>query len=314
MHPGKLSIILLAYQSEKRLEKAVTEIDTSLSAAGIPHEIVIIDDGSTDQSFAKARELAQRMENISAYSLSRNYTSPMAQFAGLEMCTGQCACPMPDDGQRPIAHIIDMYRLWEKGHKIILGYREGRDDGRVNDFFSNGYYSFMNRFSEITFPPGGSDGYLIDREIIDLLNTRISKRNTTPVIELLKLGYGTVFVPYRRPQRAGKSRWTLRKKINLALNTFFASSIFPLRMITWLGLIIFCFSLLAILLIIAAKLFSDNTLFGFPIQGWTTIVVLMTMFNGILMLSIGVVSEYLWRIYEEVKQRPPYIIRDKHPS
>ena len=314
MHPGKLSIILLAYQSEKRLEKAVTEIDTSLSAAGIPHEIVIIDDGSTDQSFAKARELAQRMENISAYSLSRNYTSPMAQFAGLELCTGQCACPMPDDGQRPIAHIIDMYRLWEKGHKIILGYREGRDDGRVNDFFSNGYYSFMNRFSEITFPPGGSDGYLIDREIIDLLNTRISKRNTTPVIELLKLGYGTVFVPYQRPQRAGKSRWTLRKKINLALNTFFASSIFPLRMITWLGLIIFCFSLLAILLIIAAKLFSDNTLFGFPIQGWTTIVVLMTMFNGILMLSIGVVSEYLWRIYEEVKQRPPYIIRDKHPS
>ena len=314
MHPGKLSIILLAYQSEKRLEKAVTEIDTSLSAAGIPHEIVIIDDGSTDQSFATARELALRMENISAYSLSRNYTSPMAQFAGLEMCTGQCACPMPDDGQRPIAHIIDMYRLWEKGHKIILGYREGRDDGRVNDFFSNGYYSFMNRFSEITFPPGGSDGYLIDREIIDLLNTRISKRNTTPVIELLKLGYSTVFVPYQRPQRAGKSRWTLRKKINLALNTFFASSIFPLRMITWLGLIIFCFSLLAILLIIAAKLFSDNTLFGFPIQGWTTLVVLMTMFNGILMLSIGVVSEYLWRIYEEVKQRPPYIIRDKHPS
>lgn len=275
---------------------------------------MIIDDGSTDQSYAKALELAQRMENISAYRLSRNYTSPMAQFAGLEMCTGQCACPMPDDGQRPIAHIIDMYRLWEKGHKIILGYREGRNDGKINDFFSNGYYSFMNRFSEITFPPGGSDGYLVDREIIDILNTRISKRNTTPVIELLKLGYSTVFVPYQRPQRAGKSRWTLRKKINLALNTFFASSIFPLRMITWLGLIIFCFSLLAILLIIAAKLFSDNTLFGFPIQGWTTLVVLMTMFNGILMLSIGVVSEYLWRIYEEVKQRPPYIIRDKHPS
>jgi glycosyltransferase involved in cell wall biosynthesis len=314
MNQGKLSIILLAYQSEKRLQKAVTEIDTALSAAGIPHEIVIIDDGSTDKSYTKALELAQQIANIAAYRLSRNYTSPMAQFAGLEMCTGQCACPMPDDGQRPIAHIIDMYRLWEKGHKIILGYREGRDDGKVNDFFSNGYYSFMNRFSEITFPPGGSDGYLVDREIIDILNTRISKRNTTPVIELLKLGYSTVFVPYQRPQRAGKSRWTLRKKINLALNTFFASSIFPLRMITWLGLIIFCISLLAILLIIAAKLFSDNTLFGFPIQGWTTIVVLMTMFNGILMLSIGVVSEYLWRIYEEVKQRPPYIIRDKHPS
>lgn len=314
MNHGKLSIILLAYQSENRLEKAVSDIHSALTTAAIPHEIVIIDDGSTDHSFAKASELAQHLGYISAYRLSRNYTSPMAQFAGLEMCTGQCACPMPDDGQRPIAHIIDMYRLWEKGHKIILGYREGRDDGRVNDFFSNSYYSFMNRFSEITFPPGGSDGYLVDREVIDILNTRISKRNTTPVIELLKLGYSTVFVPYQRPQRAGKSRWTLRKKINLALNTFFASSIFPLRMITWLGLLIFCISLLAILLIIVAKIFSDNTLFGFPIQGWTTLVVLMTMFNGILMLSIGVVSEYLWRIYEEVKQRPPYIIRDKHTS
>jgi dolichol-phosphate mannosyltransferase len=217
---------------------------------------------------------------------------------------------VPDDGQRPAEHIIAMYRLWQQGHRIIIGYRSDRHDGRVSDFFSHAYYSFMNRFSEIRFPPGGSDGYLIDREIIDILNTKISKRNTTPVIELLKLGYQTVFVPYSRPKSATKSRWTLRKKVDLALNTFFSSSIIPLRMITWLGLIVFCLSLLAIILIIAAKIFSDNTLFGFPIQGWTTIVVLITFFNGLLMLCIGLVSEYLWRIYDEVKRRPPYIIRD----
>lgn len=314
MESGKLSIILLAYQSEPRLEKAVRDIDTALAAAAIPHEIVIIDDGSTDRSFEIAAGLARKMTNVSAYRLARNYTSPMAQFAGLEVCTGQCACPMPDDGQRPIEHIVDMYRRWQHGHKIIIGYRQDRHDGRVNDFFSNAYYGLMNRFSEIRFPPGGSDGYLVDREVIDILNTRVSKRNTTPVIELLKLGYGALLVPYNRPEGQGRSRWTLRKKINLALNTFFASSIFPLRMISWLGLIIFCVSLVAIVLIIAAKLFSDNTLFGFPIRGWTTIVVLMTMFNGILMLSVGVVSEYLWRIFEEVKQRPPYIIRDRETS
>jgi dolichol-phosphate mannosyltransferase len=310
MNNPKLSILLLAYQSESRLEKAVTEIDTSLSSAGIAHEIIIIDDGSTDGSYQVAKELAGKMENVAAYRLARNYTSPMAQFAGLEMCTGQCACPMPDDGQRPIAHIIDMYRLWEQGHKIILGYRAERRDGRINDFLSNTYYSLMNKYSTIRFPPGGSDGYLIDREIIDILNTKISKRNTTPVIELLKLGFNTVFVPYTRPQSSSPSRWTMRKKVNLALNTFFASSVIPLRMITWLGLTVFVLSLFAIILIIAAKLFSDNTLFGFPIQGWTTLVVLMTMFNGILMLCIGLVAEYMWRIYDEVKQHPPYIIRD----
>ena len=307
-----LSIILLSYQSETRLEKAVREISTSLDAEDIPHEIIIIDDGSSDHSYAIAKGLAGKMQNVSAYQLARNYTSPMAQFAGLEKCKGQCACPVPDDGQRPMEHIIAMYRLWQQGHKIIIGYRAERNDGRINDFFSRSYYSMMNTFSTINFPKGGTDGYLIDREVIDILNTKVSKRNTTPVIEILKLGFNTILVPYKRPASASRSRWTLRKRINLALTTFFSSSIIPLRMITWLGLTVFCLSLLAILIIIAAKLFSDNTLFGFPIQGWTTLVILMTMFNGIIMLCIGLVAEYMWRIYDEVKQRPPYIIRDSN--
>lgn len=311
MEQNKLSIILLSYQSESRLEKAVDSIDSSLSSAGIPHEIIIIDDGSTDRSFSIAKDLEASMGNVFAYQLTRNFTSPMAQFAGLELCTGQCASPMPDDGQRPIGHIIEMYKAWEEGNKIIIGYRAERRDGRTSDFLSNAYYAFMNKFSNIKFPPGGSDGYLIDREIIDVLNSRISKRNTTPVIELLKLGYNAVFIPYNRPQSSSKSRWTLQKKINLALNTFFSTSIVPLRMITWLGLIVFCLSSVAIIFIIIGKLFSDNTLFGFPIQGWTTLVVLITMFNGILMLCIGLVSEYMWRIYDEVKQRPPYLIRNR---
>lgn len=309
MEPNKLSIILLSYQSESRLERAVTSIDQGLTAANIPHEVIIIDDGSTDRSYSIAKNLESTIPSVFAYQLTRNFTSPMAQFAGLEVCSGNCASPMPDDGQRPVEHIIEMYRMWEKGHKIIIGYRAERSDGKTSDFFSNAYYSFMNKFSNIKFPPGGSDGYLIDREIIDVLNERISKRNTTPVIELLKLGYNAVFIPYKRPQSSSKSRWTWKKKINLALNTFFSSSIVPLRMITWLGLIVFFLSFIAIVFIVAAKIFSDNTLFGFPIQGWTTIVVLITMFNGILMLCIGLVSEYMWRIYDEVKQRPPYIIR-----
>lgn len=309
MDQHKLSIILLSFQSENRLEKAVREIDTALASASIPHEIIIVDDGSTDASFAIATQLSEEMNEVHVCQLARNYTSPMAQFAGLEVCSGACASPMPDDGQRPVSHIIEMYRLWQQGHKIVIGYRTARRDGRISDFFSGKYYALMNTFSEINMPPGGSDGYLVDREVIDLLNTKVSKRNTTPVIEILRLGFNAILVPYARPPREGKSRWTWRKKINLALNTFFSSSIAPLRMITWLGLSVFAVSLVAILLIIAAKLFSDNTLFGFPIQGWATLVVLVTLFNGLIMLCIGIVSEYLWRMYDEIRQRPPYIIR-----
>lgn len=102
-----LSIILLSYQSETRLEKAVREISTS-RAQDIPHEIIIIDYGSSYYSYAIAKDLTGKMQNVSAYQLARNYTSPMAQFAGLEKCKGQCACPVPDDGQRPMEHIIAM--------------------------------------------------------------------------------------------------------------------------------------------------------------------------------------------------------------
>ncbi len=314
MRAGKLSVILLSYQSEARLEKATGEIREVLSREGIPHEIVIIDDGSTDRSVKKAEELSRENQTIRVFPLSRNYTSPMAQFAGLEVCSGDCAAPMPDDGQRPLPHLVDMYRRWQEGHDVVVGYRTGRRDGWFSDFWSGRYYAWMNTFSDVRFPPGGSDGYLIDRSVIDILNTQVSKRNTTPVMEILRLGFPTVFLPYERPPRAGKSRWTFQRKINLALNTFFASSIAPLRLITWLGLGVFCLSLAAILMIIAAKLFSDNRLFGLPVQGWATLVVLITLFNGLIMLCIGIVSEYLWRMYDEVKHRPPYLFRDKGRS
>lgn len=304
-----LSIILLSYQSEDRLEWAVELLEEGLKAASIPFEIVIIDDGSTDNSFEVAKKLESEKAFIRTVGLDANYSSPMAQFAGLEVCRGACACPVPDDGQRPVSNIIDMYRSWEKGNAINIAFRENRDDGWLNDLFSAYYYKLMRKFSKIKFPKGGSDGYLIDRSVIDYLTHHASKKNSSPVIELLKLRRPMVFIGYDRPKADHKSRWTFSKKMTLALNTFFASSIFPLRLITWVGLITFLLSLLAIVAIFIGKIFSDNTLFGFPIRGWATLVVLITMFNGMMMLSLGIISEYLWRMYDEVKGSPPYTFK-----
>lgn len=310
-----LSVILLAYQSEGKIKEACFALTSAFEKENIHYEIIIVDDGSKDGTVSEALKIQQENGNIKCISLSKNYTSPYAQFAGLSVCKGRCVAPMPDDFQRPIAHLIAMYRMWQNGAKVVISHRLSRSDGFWNDLGSKLYYQIMNTFSTVQFPKGGTDGYLIDREIIDLINGLQGKRNTTPVIEILHLGFDPIWLGYERPKtKSGSSRWTFKKKWKLAMDTFFSGSNMPLRMITVLGFVVFLLSLIIIVAIVFSKLFSDNTLFGLPIRGWSTLVVLVAFFNGMLMLSLGIVAEYLWRMYEEVKGRPPFIIKNENKT
>ncbi len=304
-----LSIILFSYFSGERLIHTSEKIKTRMDQEGIPFELIIIDDGSTDNSFEIAKKLAIENNYIRAYQLSRNYTTNYAKFAGLEVSKGACAVFVPDDLQRPLSTVIKMYRLWEEGQKIVIDYRTSRDDGRLNDFFSNTYYRIMNWFSQVDFPPGGADGFLADREVIDILNDRIHPINTSIMVEVLRLGFSPYYLPSERPKVNTKSRWTFKKKVRLALDTFFTSSNFPIKLITMIGLLTFVVSFILIILVIYAKFYADNHLFGFSIPGWTTTIIFITMFNGLNLLGIAIVAEYVWRIYDEVKARPGYIIK-----
>jgi dolichol-phosphate mannosyltransferase len=302
---------VLSYQSESRIDAAVDSIASTMDAENIPFEIIIMDDGSTDRSASLARAIAEKDPRVRDYVLSRNFGSPYSTFAGFSKARGACAVAVPDDNQTSLEVVVEMYRLWEQGHKIVVANRRSRSDGRINDFFSNLYYSLMNRFSEVTFPPGGSDRFLADREVIDILGTRIRPVNTTPLLEALRLGFSPTYISFDRPPTIGKSRWTVRKKISLAADTFFGSSSYPLRMITMLGFGIFIFCLILVLVIIWARVFTDFEVFGLAVNGWATSMVVMTMFNGLILLCIGVVAEYIWRIHEEVKDRPSYIVQKR---
>ncbi|MBS4044358.1 MAG: glycosyltransferase [Chitinophagaceae bacterium] len=308
-----LSVILLSYYSNNKIELVYNKISKALNDEKISFEFIIIDDGSNDNSYEIGNKLATNFENVKSYKLSKNFTSHYAAFAGLSVSKGDCATIIPDDEQQPYESIIRMYRIWQQGNKIIIPYRENRDDKLFSKYTSILFYKLMNTFSEIKFPPGGSDSFLIDREIIDLINYKIHPINTTTITEILRLGFDPHFMAYQRPKGDNKkSRWTLKKKINLAKDFFFSSSTFPIKLITFLGLFFSIFSFVIIIIYAYARLIGNDNFWKLSeVPGWTSTVIIISFFSGLILFSLGITAEYIWRIFEEVKNRPGYIIKKK---
>ena len=308
-----LSIVLASYYSGDRARLCYEKLGQLLEAEKIPFELIVMDDGSKDDSYVNALKLEKAHENVRAYRLSRNYGSFYSTFAGLSLCRGACAMPICDDEQQPYQTVVDMYRLWERGHKIIIPFRKSRADSKIRSFLSNAFYWVMNSLSEVRYPPGGADTFFLDREVLDILTTQIHPRNTSTIAEVLRLGFDPYFYEYERPLglNKNKSRWTLRKKIRLAKDNFFSASTFPIKAISIMGAIAFGLSVLMGTFYTYIVAFGNKTFWGRPVPGWTSIVVLIFAFGGLILLSLSMIAEYIWRIYEEVKARPGYIIRSK---
>ncbi len=313
MESKLLSVILLSYYSGEKIPSAYYRLKTVLDNENIPFELVVMDDGSKDNSYQIALDLEQKEPNVRAYQLSKNVTSHYSIFAGLSKCKGACAIPIPDDEQQPYDSIVAMYRLWEKGEKVIIPFRKTRDDGWLSNAISDFFYRIMTRYSEVKFPKGGADIFFIDRELIDLMNTKIRPIHTTSITEVLRLGFNPYFLPYERPRGNNKkSRWTLKKKLRLASDFLFSSSTFPIKIISGLGLFFSLFSFVLILFYSFLYFFADETGLNInKIPGWTSTIVFIAFFSGLILFSLGIIAQYIWMIYEEVKNRPGYIIKQK---
>ena len=308
-----LSIIILSYYSGQRLKVAYEKLDRILSEAGIPFEFIIVDDGSKDDSFKIACGMQSASDKVKAFQLSRNYTSHYAAFAGMSVAEGGCCTMIPDDEQQPYTSLVDMYRLWQAGSKVIIPHRSNRNDALFSRFASGLFYKIFNSIADIKFPVGGADSFFIDREIIDVVNKYISPRRTTTVTEILRLGFDPVYFPYDRVSGTNKkSRWTFKKKINLAKDLLYSSSSWPIKFITNLGVTCFVFAIGLILLLTYARFFGNDKFWNlrrFP--GWTSTVLIVSFFSGLILLSLGIIAEYISRIFDEVKGRPGYLIKDK---
>ncbi len=209
---------------------------------------------------------------------------------------------MSADLQEPIEVIPRMVEDRDKGNEIVIGYRQQRDDAFVDRFFSNMFYSFI-RLSNKRMPKGGFDFFLIDRRVLDNLQG-IHYNNRFLQGDLLWLGFDVKYLPYHRKRRPdGKSQNTLSKRLKFFIDGILSSSYLPIRFISFMGITISLIGFIYTLIIIYNKLSS-----GTPYTGWASIMVINLVIGGLLMFMLGIIGEYIWRIHDEVKDLPNYVI------
>lgn len=266
-------------------------------------EFIFVDDGSGDNSFQLLAEAHKQDNRMKIIKLSRNFGSMAAIQAGLSYATGDCAGVIAADLQDPPELFAEMIREWERGKKVVLALREGRKDAALQSVFSGTYYYLLRRFAIADYPRGGFDMVLIDRQIVEELRS-ITEKNTNIMSLIFWLGYDRGSVSYVRQQReAGTSRWTVAKKVKLFIDTFINFSYAPIRFISGIGLVTAVMSFAYGLLVILLRCFGIIS-----VPGWTILVVILTFLLGLIMIMLGIIGEYLWRILDESRKRPPYII------
>jgi len=270
---------------------------------GYALEFIFVDDGSGDHSFQLLAEAHKQDNRIKIIKLSRNFGSMAAIQAGLSLAKGDCAGVIAADLQDPPELFPDMLREWESGKKVVLALRAGRRDAALQNLFSGTYYYLLRRFAIADYPRGGFDMVLIDRQIVEELRS-ITEKNTNIMSLIFWLGYDRGSVSYVRQQReAGTSRWTVAKKVKLFIDTFINFSYVPIRFISGIGLLTAFLSFAYGLLVILLRFFGTISL-----PGWTILVVILTFLLGLIMIMLGIIGEYLWRILDESRKRPPYVI------
>lgn len=266
-------------------------------------EFVFVDDGSKDNSFELLLKEKQKDDRITLVKLSKNFGSMAAIQAGLTYATGDCVGIISADLQDPPELFVDMIEKWKIGKKIVMATRSDREESFSQKLFSNTYYYLMDKFAIKNYPNGGFDFVLIDRQVVKELN-QIHEKNTNIMSLIFWLGHDQDTIPYVRQERKiGKSRWTLSKKIKLFIDSFVSFSYVPIRFMSMIGIITAILSISYGFFIIIAALFG-----GFKVEGWATIVSIITFLLGLIMVMLGIIGEYLWRILDETRNRPSYVI------
>ncbi len=300
----KVTIILPAYNEEASMDRLRECMDSVVrDNPAYEWEFLLVNDGSTDNTLQQMIRLHNEDPHYSYVDLSRNYGKEIAMMAGFDYATGDGVIIMDADMQHPVDVIPEMLRWWEEGYDDVYATRKNSGETWFKRKTSQWYYGLLQSFTNIPIQRDTGDFRLLDRSCVDALRRmREVERNTKGMYSWI--GFHKKGITYEQQQRQqGKSKWSLMALVNLALNGFTSYTTAPLRMASVMGLIV---SLVAFIYLIYIIIVTN--VYGEPVQGYPTIMVTMLFLGGVQLLSLGIIGEYLGRVFNEVKGRPGYFI------
>ncbi|WP_029323105.1 glycosyltransferase [Butyrivibrio sp. AE3004] len=300
---SKLSIVVPVYYNSDTLEMLYDDMKEKILGKLGDYEIVFVDDGSGDNSWEIMNKIAERDKNVVCTRLSRNFGEHSAILAGLSVCTGDCAVTKQADLQEDSTLILELYEKWKEGNKVVLAIRAERDEGAVKKFFAGMYYWLVRKTINKDMPQGGCDCYLLDRQAIEVIQ-RMDEKNSSLTLQVMWIGFKSAKVYFHRKDRTvGKSRWTFAKKYKLVVDSMMSFSYFPIRAISLIGGLVALASFIGIIGAIYEKLTV-----GTPIAGYASLMCVILFSTGLMMITLGILGEYLWRALDAARSRPPFII------
>ncbi|MEW6261960.1 MAG: glycosyltransferase family 2 protein [Thermodesulfobacteriota bacterium] len=302
-----LSLVIPMHNEVENLDPLFDRIDRAMETIGLTHEIICVDDGSTDGTVAGLLRHRLKDQRLKIVKLSRNFGKEVAIMAGLHRCRGSAAVVMDADLQHPPEMIQKFVARWREGYHVVYGVRRSREkETPLRRVLTEAFYWLFARVSEVTLPRGSGDFRLIDRAAVDALNAMPERTRFMKGL-FSWTGFKQIGEPFDVvPRRAGRSSWSYWQLFLLAVEAFLGFSRLPLRVWTPLGLLVSLLSALTGMIILVRDLAGDA-----PIDGYATVLCAVFFLGGVQLVGLGLIAEYLSRMYSEVKGRPMYLVESQ---
>jgi dolichol-phosphate mannosyltransferase len=307
MAQPRYSIIVPLYNEQENIPALYARLAATAARLDGDAEFVLVDDGSRDGSLDLLRDLRHRDDRVRYLSLARNFGHQIAVTAGLHFAGGNAVVVMDGDLQDPPELIPELIGKWREGYGVVFAQRTGRqEEAMLKRLFAYGYYRLLRRLAPVEIPADTGDFCLMDRRVVDVLNSMPERHRYIRGLRAWT-GFRQTAVSFARdPRHAGRAKYTFRKSLGLAVNGVVSFSVAPLRLFTYLGLASAAIAVLMAFLIVYWRLFQP----GSPVSGFAAIATIQFMLSAVLLVGIGILGEYLGRVFEEVKQRPLYTLRE----